>query len=75
LSNEYSHVATVAFVAYPTEKLKEALVTTPFDELQLELAEEVFCPAATAGAVCAANVRMLMSKAKKRKGCFLDFCS
>jgi hypothetical protein len=73
-SNEYSHLATVSPPEYPIEKLKEAFVTTPLDELQLELAPELVTEA-TEGTAWANNVKMLINTVKSRKGYFLDFCS
>ena len=73
-SNEYSHLATVSPPEYPIEKLMEAFVTTPLDELQLELAPELVTEA-TAGTACANNVKMLINTAKGRKEYFLDFRS
>ena len=73
-SNEYSHVATVSPPEYTIEKLKEAFVTTPLDELQLELALERVTEA-TEGTACANNAKMLINTGKSRKGYFLDFCS
>jgi hypothetical protein len=67
-------LVTVAPPEYPIEKLMEALVTTPLDELQLELAREVITEA-TAGTAWANNVKMLINTVKSRKGYFLDFCS
>ena len=73
-SNEYSHLATVSSPKYPIEKLKEAFVTTPLDELQLELAPELRTEA-TEGTAWANNVKMLINTAKGRKEYFLDFRS